>query len=223
MTDHDPTVSPDAKRSKISLRLKKLATPPKTDNQELSDHRSHTAADGNTSRFVSPSKSLESYQRGFEPKNTEVNTQWAACNFEEQRTDYNSHHPEQPCPEDVLLTDSLSELSFWLQKYVLGTCIRKKASEQYPPKSVHLLLCGIHRYMKEKKLNAFNIFDRENPEFKLLFNTCDSYFRELREDGIGSDSKGTEPVTRDDGERLWSTGVLSVSTPKGLLYTVFFL
>ena len=28
-------------------------------------------------------------------------------------------------------------------------------------------------------------FDCENSEFKLLFNTCDSYFRELREDGIG--------------------------------------
>ena len=67
------------------------------------------------------------------------------------------------------------------------------------------------------------VFDRENPEFKLLFNTCDSYFRELCEDGRGSDSKGTEPVTRDDEEKLWSTRLLSVSTPKGLLYAVFFI
>ena len=90
-------------------------------------------------------------------------------------------------------------------------------------KSVHLLLCGINRYMKEKKRCSFNIFDHENPNFKLLFDTCHSYFRELREEGVGSDSKSTEPVTRDDEETLWSTGVVSVSTPKGLLNAVFFL
>ena len=37
----------------------------------------------------------------------------------------------------------------------------------------------------------------------MLFNTCDSYFRELHEEGIGSDSKSTEPVTRDDEETLY--------------------
>ena len=64
MTDRDSTVSPDAKRSRKSVKLKNLATPPKTDDQKLSDHRSYTAH-GNTSRFVSPSKYLESYQRRF--------------------------------------------------------------------------------------------------------------------------------------------------------------
>ena len=53
MTDRDSTVSPDVKRSRKSLKLKKLATPPKTDDQELSDPRSHTA-DCNTSGFVNP-------------------------------------------------------------------------------------------------------------------------------------------------------------------------
>ena len=162
---------------------------------------------------------MESYQHGFIPKNTEVNTQWAVRDFQEWRVDYNSRQPEQLCPEAVLLSDSSSELSFWLQKYGLGT--RKKNGEQYPPKSVYLLLCGINRYME--KLNSFNLFDRENPDFKLLFNTCDSYFRELREEGAGSNSKSTEPITRDDEEKLWSSGVLSISTPKGLLNAVFFL
>lgn len=133
---------------------------------------------------------MESYQCGFIPKNTEVDIQWAVRNFEEWRADYNSRHPEQVCPEGVLLSESSSELSFWLQKYVLGT---KKNGEQNPPKTVYLLLCGINRYMKEKKLNSFNIFDRENGDIKLLFNTCDTYFRELREEGIGSNSNSTEP------------------------------
>ena len=154
------------------------------------------------------------------PKSTEVNTLWAVRNFQEWM-DSNSCHPEQPCCEGALLTNSLSKLSFWLQKYVLGT--REKTGEKYPAKSVHLLYCGINHYMKEKKLNAFNILDCESSDFKLLFNANDSYFRELHGDGIGSDSKGTEPVTRDAEDKLWSTGVLSVSMPKQLLNTVFFL
>ena len=152
MTDCDPTMSPDAIRSRKSLKLKKLATPPKTNDQELSDSLSHTA-DGNTSRFVHPSKSLESYQCGFVPKNTEVNTLRAVRNFQEWRTDYNSCDPEQPCLEGVVQTASLSELSFCLQKYALGT--RKKTGEQYLPKSLHLLLCGMYNYTEEKKLNRF--------------------------------------------------------------------
>ena len=74
--------------------------------------------------------------------------------------------------------------------------------------------------MKEKKLNSFNIFSRDNPDFKLLYNTCDSLFRELREEGHGSESKATEPITKED-EKLWSSGVLSPSTPQGLLNAVF--
>ena len=111
-------------------------------------------------------------------------------------------------------------MSYWLQKYVLGT--RKKTGEKYPPKTVYLLLCGLNRYMKEKRLNSFNIFNRDNPDFKLLFNTCDNLFRELRE-SHGSESKATEPITKEDEEKLWSTGVLSLSTPQGLLNAVFFL
>ena len=152
------------------------------------------------------------------PKNTEVSTQWAINNFDQWRVDYNSRHPEYPCPDGTLLSDSSSDLSFWLQKYILGT--RKKNGEQYPPKTLHLLLCGLNRFMKGKKLDSFNIFDHDNSDFKLLYNTCDSYFRELREEGIGSHSK---PVTREDEERMWSSGVISVSMPKGLLIAVFFL
>ena len=153
------------------------------------------------------------------PKNTEVNTQWAVRNFKKWQANYNSRHADQPCPEDVLLFDSSKEMSYWLQKYVLGT--RKKTGEKYPPKTVYLLLCGLNRYMKEKKSNSFNIFNRDTPDFKLLFNTCDSLFRKLCEEGHGSESKATEPITKEDEERLWSTGVLSLYTPQGLLNSIF--
>ena len=171
-------------------------------------------------RFSSPNKSLESYQEGFVPKNTEINTTWALRTFNEWRDAYNLRHPELLCPADLLLSGSSKDISFWLQKYILST--RKKSGDRYPPKTLYLLLCGLNRYMKQK-LQSINIFDRGNPDFKLLFNTCDSLFRELREDGVGNDSKHTEPLTREDEIQLWSLGVLSASTPRGLLNAVFFL
>ena len=58
---------PPAKRSKKALSL------PKPDFSDLENQPEST--DHEETRFVSPLKSLEDYQQGFVPKNTEVNTQ----------------------------------------------------------------------------------------------------------------------------------------------------
>ena len=116
-------------------------------------------------RFVSPQKCLSSYQRAFVNK-------WAVTNFTDWKESYNVRHPEEKCPDDMLLSDDPRELSFWLQKYVLET--RKKDGSKYPPKTIHLLLCGQHRYIKEVTDESLNIFDKEHSHFKKLFNTCDT-------------------------------------------------
>ena len=141
--------SPEAKKARKSLKLKKPPPP----SMECEASATEEESQASTSRFVSPTKSLDTYQRGHVPKNTEVNTQWAVRNFNEWQAD--SRHPDQPCPEDILLSDSSKDLSYWLQKYVLGT--RKKSGEKYPPKTVYLLLCGLNRYMKGKKLNCIEL------------------------------------------------------------------
>ena len=111
----------------------------------------------------------------------------------------NARHPEKPCPDDSLLSDSASDVASSLEKYVLST--RKKTGEPYLPKMVYLLLCGLQRYMK--KVCAMNIFDRDDPDFKRLYYTCDNYFRELHADGVGSQSRLTEVLTPADKEKLW--------------------
>ena len=186
----------------MSLKLKKTTKvlEPQDSDGNIAEPQSPKKL--NESRFASPVKSLDSYQRGFVPKNTEVSTQWA---IDQWRVDYNSRHPEYPCPDGILLSDSSSDLSFWLQKYILGT--HKKNGEQYPPKTLHPLLCGLNRFMKEKKLDLFNIFDHDNSDFKLLYNTCDSYFRELREEGIGSHSTVNQQYESSHPD----TGVVSSS------------
>ena len=148
-------------------------------------------------RFSSPPKGkLEQYQKSFCPENTKVNTRWATKNFRDWQTDYNCRHPSDPCPDDILLSDSTSNLAKWLQIYAVST--RKKNGEKYPAKTVYLLLCGLQRYMKENKKHPFNIFDRDHPDFKLVVCTCDNYFRELRDEGVGAGSHATEILTPDD-------------------------
>ena len=73
-----------------------------------------------------------------------------------------------------------------------------------------------------KKVCDVNIFDRDDPDFKRLYYTCENNFQELCADGVGSQSRPTEVPTPADKEKLWQTGILSVETPKGLLNAVFF-
>ena len=154
------------------------------------------------------------------PENTKVNTRWAVRNFDDWVASYNLQHREEPCPDGILLCDDASELSRWLQKYILST--RKKTGEKYPPRTIHLLLSGLQRHMREKKEKSFDIFSREAVAFKQLMSMCDNYYRELREAGVGAASKPTEVLTDADVESLWSSGSFSLSTPQGLLNAVFF-
>ena len=63
-------------------------------------------------------------------------------NFEDWAASHNQHHPDNLCQHGVLLSDNAEELAMWLQRYVLGT--RKTNGDKYPPRTLHLLLSGIH-------------------------------------------------------------------------------
>ena len=45
--------------------------------------------------------------------------------------------------------------------------------------------------------------------------TCDTYYRELREQGMGAAAKPTQVLTDDESEILWASGILRSSTPEG--------
>ena len=175
------TQPPPAKKKSLSLKLKK--------------HRKSQEPE----RFASPEKSLGEYQEAFIPENTKVNTRWAVKNFEDWAAAYNERH-EEKCPDGVLLSDDPAEVSLWLQKYVIST--KKRSGQPYPPRTIHFLLSGLQRYMREKKEAPFNLFSRDTVVFKQLMTTCDSYYRDLREKGVGASSKATEVLSDDDVELL---------------------
>ena len=199
-----PSDPPPTKKRKLSLQLKKACSGAEASSAPTS------------SRFVSPKKDLESYQKGYIPKNNSINTFWVTRNFKDWVVAYNSHHPESPCPEDILLTDNAKDISFWLQKFIMGT--RKKNGEKYPPKTLYFILCGLNRYIKEQKeVTLINIFNKNDPNFNQLCKTCDALFQELRAEGVGAAIETTEPLTREDEEKLWESGQLDTSTPRGII------
>ena len=81
------------------------------------------------SYFVSPTKSLETYQQ---PHCLKIRWFQHTGRWKTSRTGrlHNSHYPEAPCTlEGVLLTDNMKFLWFWLQKFVIFT--GKKTGERY--------------------------------------------------------------------------------------------
>ena len=76
--------------------------------------------------------------------------------------------------------------------------------------------------MRGTNPNAPNFLDKTNPSYKKLHNVIDNRFKELTKEGVGSESKHTEIITKDEENLLWASGVLGLDTPKSLLNTVFY-
>ena len=72
-------------------------------------------------------------------------------------------------------------------------------------------------------VTAPDFLNKDDIRFNGLLTVMDNRFKELRVDGVGSNSKHTEILTKEEEGRLWESGVLNSSTPMGLLRAVFFL
>ena len=66
------------------------------------------------------------------------------------------------------------------------------------------------------------LFERGSIVFRDLQRTCDSTYRKLRSEGIGTEVKHTPTFTGSEEQLLWNTGVLGIDTPKQLQRAVFF-
>lgn len=155
------------------------------------------------------------------PKNTEKTDRWALANLNEWYVDYNDRNADKKCPEEVLTPQATKEaLNTWLCVFVTET--RGKKGDAYRPKTLQFLLSGILRYMKSRNPEYPNFMDKDDPCFRKFHVTLDNLLKSLRSDGVGAVSVATETITAEEEDQLWSSGVLNVDSPKGLLRCVFF-
>ena len=99
---------------------------------------------------------------------------------------------------------------------------RKTDGTPYSLKTLYLLLAGLQRQIRLNKGRASSINIFSDPRLEKFHNVCDHEFRRLHQSGIGTETKHTEPITKDDEQALWDKKILDLSTPQGLLYCVFF-
>lgn len=155
------------------------------------------------------------------PKNTEVTTKWALKNLNDWFKDYQERNPDCPCPESILTPSaSKDDLNKYLTIYITET--RNKNGDRYPPRTIQALLSGILRSMRAENALYPNFFDKKDPCFKSFQTALDNLFKKLSADGIGADGKHTEGMTVEEESHLWTSKVLDVESPKGLLRAVFF-
>ena len=183
---------------------------------------SSTLPNGTSERFSTfvDDEQLAVLSKGVVPANTDKSTKWALANFDAWRKARNEKYPANPVPEDLLTTNDPALLNTQLSRFVLET--RKSNGEPYPPKTLHQLLCGLLRHMRDIHPGCPNFLDKKDSRFKSLHGTMDAHFHNLHSSGVGRDVKHARVLTKDDEDKLWKSGVMGTKTPKALQNAVFY-
>ena len=167
-------------------------------------------------------KELQEMAKGFTPANTNKATQWALKVFDDWRTARNKQFPvEQAVPENLLDSSDPEVLNTHFSRLAIEA--RKVNGERYPPSTVHQLLCGILRHMRNSNPECPNFLNKKVARFKPLQNTLDSLFNSLHSEGIGIQVKHSETLSKDDEDKLWSSGTMGYSCPTSLQNAAFFV
>ena len=119
---------------------------------------------------------MKKLAEGLQPKATTDSTKWALKTVEQWSQDRNS----SGCgavPSTLLITENVSVLSKYLSLFVVEA--RKKNGEKYPPTTLHQILCGILRHMRQLNSSCPNFLDKGDLRFKPFHNTLDALFHNL--------------------------------------------
>ena len=82
---------------------------------------------------------------------------------------------EDRCTEDLFDNPDTQNLNKWIPRFV--TEVRNKKGEPYPPRSIHLLLAGLQRYMLDKNPGSPKFLNRSESAFCdiLTIDCCMEY------------------------------------------------
>ena len=160
---------------------------------------------------------MEVAVKGVLPQNTARNNQWAVKNFVLWIKARESS--DEPFPDDLLSSTNVELVCKWLCRFVLET--RQESGEPYPPRSIHLLLCGLH-WISRSEGAPFNFLDKADSHFRDLHNTLDTICNNLHTQGIGATKRSAAVIITEDVELLWEKQIMSFENPRQLQNCVFF-
>ena len=165
-------------------------------------------------------KELAELSKGLIPANTSKCTNWALKTFELWKNARNQRFPNDCIPEDLFHTVDPSLLNTHLTRFAVEA--RKANGEQYPPSSIHQLLCGLLRHMREINPLCPNFLNKKDAQFTQLHHSLDVQFNKLHSSGIGRQVKHAETISGQEENTLWEKRALGLDNPTALQNAAFF-
>ena len=110
-----------------------------------------------------------------------------------------------------------TQLAMWLTRFVLEA--RRKDGNVYPPNTLHQLIAGLMRHLRQSG-RVIDLFrDAAFTDFRALL---DSEMKCLQRAGVGSVKRQAEIISVDEENSMWELGLLGDGTPQTLLDTMVF-
>jgi len=112
-------------------------------------------------------------------------------------------------------------LNIWLQRFFVQ--IRRTDGTPYPTNTLTQIVAALQRHLRSMFSNRqINLFKDDDIVFREIRKILDARMKVLTGQGIGVENKRSDPVTEEDEQKMWDTGVFSMMTASGLSNAVFF-
>ena len=171
-------------------------------------------------RAFAPPKSREEVEQARKnamPKKTQNDTKYYCVGI---WNEWRQH--KQLCDGSIIpAVDELdpAALAKLLSHFTLE--VRKKNGDEFPPNSLHHIICGIQRHLRMNGKPAIDFFnDSTFADFKM---NLDAEMKRLQKKGLGSTKRQAEPLSIEEEELLWSKGLLGSETPQALVDTMLYM
>ena len=107
----------------------------------------------------------------------------------------------------------------WLGQFFME--VRKQSGKLYPSTTLYIMATGILRHFRDCGLTYMNFLADTDDRFLRVRECLDSQMKWVKQQGIGSKLKQAAPITRDNEDKLWSSGVFGYDSAKQLQNTVY--
>ncbi len=114
---------------------------------------------------------------------------------------------------------STEEVARLLPNFVMEA--RRQDGTPYPPNTLVMLVAGIQRHLRENGQPELSIMSDKDGRFARTRAALDARMKSLTKDGVGTVRKQAEPLTPEQEDTLWSSGIFSLDSGWGLTYAVF--
>ena len=124
------------------------------------------------------------------------------------------------CPSNLLECPKLSELNYWLSRFVVEA--HRENEDSYPARTLTNLLAGLYHRCQECDAACLNFMNCKDPLFKELNVAIQVRSIELHESGVGAVVNHAAVIAEQEEHELWESKVIGNHNPVVLQRAAFF-